>query len=158
LTADGADFVPVRATIVDNKGVPKVLALEFVSFEVEGPATIIGGAFNQGNPVKTEYGTASALVRATTTPGVIKVKAHAKGLVSGEVSLVSASPALPLGFDARYAAESKPPNGSPILIQVSRPPGVPGGVTQLREELLRLQRELTSKEQDLMELRTKAGK
>ena len=43
LVADGSDFVPVRATIVDNKGVPKVLASEYVYFQVEGPAEIING-------------------------------------------------------------------------------------------------------------------
>ena len=34
LVADGSDFVPVRAAIVDSKGVPKVLAAEYVHFEV----------------------------------------------------------------------------------------------------------------------------
>ena len=43
LVADGSDFVPIRATVVDNKGVPKVLASEYVYFQVEGPAEIISG-------------------------------------------------------------------------------------------------------------------
>ena len=43
LAADGSDFVPVRATVVDNKGVPKVLASEYVHFTIEGPGQIIGG-------------------------------------------------------------------------------------------------------------------
>ena len=60
LTADGSDFVPVRATIVDNKGVPKVLASEYVYFVVEGPGEIIGGPGSQANPARTEFGTATA--------------------------------------------------------------------------------------------------
>ena len=111
LVADGSDFVPVRATIVDNKGVPKVLASEYVYFEVEGPAQIIAGPLAHANPAKTEFGTATALLRATTTPGVIRMKAHVQGLKSGEAHLASAPAPLPLGFDARYAAASKPPAG-----------------------------------------------
>ena len=156
LTADGSDFVPVRATVADNKGVPKVLASEYVSFEVEGPAEIIAGPLAHANPVRTEFGTATALLRAKTAPGVIRVRAHVLGLSSGEAHVASAPAALPLGFDARYAAASKPPAaGGGELLRVSGSEQ-PADVTQLRGEVLRLQRELTSKEQDLMEARSKA--
>jgi len=155
LTADGSDFVPVRATIVDNKGVPKVLASEYVSFEVEGPAEIIAGPLSHANPAKTEFGTATALLRAKTVPGVIRVRAHVLGLSSGEAYVASASAALPLDFDAHYAAASKPPaTGGGETIRVSGS-DQPADVTQLRGEVQRMQRELTSKEQDLMELRSK---
>ncbi len=158
LTADGSDFVPVRATIIDNKGVPKVLAVEDVYFEVEGPAEIIGGVFNQANPMRTEFGTATALIRAKTTPGSIRVKAYAKGLTSGEVRLTSTAPALPLAFDAKYAAASKSPaTGGFVILQPGKS-ALPTDATKMADEMLRLQRELTSKEQDLMELRTKLGK
>jgi beta-galactosidase len=62
VTADGSDFVPVRATIVDNAGVPKVLASEHVTFVVDGEGELIKGSA-QLNPMKTEFGTATALVR-----------------------------------------------------------------------------------------------
>ena len=155
LTADGSDCVPVRATLVDNKGVPKVLASEYVYFEVEGPAEIIAGPLAHANPVKTEFGTATALLRAKAAPGVIRIRAHALGLSSGETHVVSAPAALPLAFDARYAAASKQPvtgNGETICVSGS---DQPADVTQLRGDVQRLQRELTSKEQDLMELRSK---
>ncbi len=155
LTADGSDFVPVRATIVDNKGVSKVLASEYVYFEVEGPAEIITGPQAHANPVRTEFGTATALLRATATPGTIRVTAHAPGLRSGEASLASAPASLPLGFDVNYAAASKiPATGDSVTFHTSSN-DQPSDVKQLRDECLRLQRELTSKEQDLMELRSK---
>jgi beta-galactosidase len=155
LSADGADFVPVRATLVDNKGVPKVLAAEEVYFQVEGPAEIIGGPANQANPMRTEFGTATALVRAKTTPGTIRVKAFARGLTSGEAVLASAAPALPLGFDARYVAASKAPEtGTGSVFHDARDKPV-SDAEQLAAEVMRLQRELTSKQQELMETRNK---
>ena len=111
LTADGSDFVPVRATIVDNKGVPKVLASEYVYFEVEGPGEIIGSPGSHANPAMTEFGTATALLRATTKPGVIKVRAIVKGLASGEAEVASTAPSHPLAYDVAYAAASKSPDG-----------------------------------------------
>ena len=157
LTADGSDFVPIRATIVDNKGVPKVLASEYVYFEVEGPAQVIAGPLAYANPVKTEFGTATALLRATTTPGAVRIKAHVLGLKSGETRLASVPAPLPLSFDVRYAAASKPPaDGGGMTIAVSGS-DQPSEVKQLKEAVQRLRRELTSKEQDLMELRSKVN-
>jgi beta-galactosidase len=155
LTADGSDFVPVRATIVDNKGVPKVLASEFVYFEVEGPAEIIGGEFNHGNPVKTEFGTATALVRAKTTNGTIRVIAHLSGLASGETALASAPAPRPMAFDTLYSSASKLPTrgGEPAFHRLDSEQ--PADVKQLKDEIQLLKRQLTSKEQDIMELRSK---
>ncbi len=158
LTADGSDFVPVRATIVDNKGVPKVLASEYVYFEVEGPAEIIAGPMAHANPAKTEFGTATALLRAKTTPGVIRVRAHVQGLSSGEAYLASAPATVPLGFDPSYAAASRVMAAGGSFMLRTGGGDQPADVKQLRDEVQRLQRELTSKEQDLMELRSKAGK
>ncbi|MGA2248014.1 MAG: glycoside hydrolase family 2 TIM barrel-domain containing protein [Verrucomicrobiota bacterium] len=157
LTADGSDFVPVRATIVDNKGVPKVLAAEDIHFEVEGPADIIGGAFNQANPMRTEFGTATALIRARTTPGDIKVVAYSKGLVAGQASLVSTAPALPLEFDGAYAAASKPPAEGGRLAGQTGNTEIPVDSAGPETERVTQQREVTSKQQELMELRTKLG-
>lgn len=155
LAADGSDFVPVRATIVDNKGVPKVLAAEYVYFEVEGPAEIIDGPMAHANPVKTEFGTATVLLRAKTTPGMIRVKAHAHGLSSGEAHLASSPALLSLGFDAKYAAASKPAQAGGNVTINAGGSDQPADIKQLRDNVQRLQRELTSKEQDLMELRSK---
>jgi beta-galactosidase len=158
LTADGSDFVPLRATIVDNKGVPKVLASEYVYFEVEGPGEIIGGTGTQSNPAKTEFGTATALLRATTKPGLIKVKAVAKGLAAGEVFVASSASVLPLNYDAAYASASKPADNGNALVLQGGAGGGDADVNKLKDKVQRLQLELTSKEQDLMELRSKLGK
>lgn len=155
LTADRSDFVAVRATIVDKKGVPKVLASEYVYFEVQGPAEIIGSEINHANPVKTEFGTASVLLRAKTIPGVIQVKAHAPGLSGGKVWLASTAPGLTLTFDERYAATSKEPAWGGLLTIRDSVGDVPTDVKQLKDEVQLLKRQLTSKEQDIMELRSK---
>lgn len=156
LTADGSDLVPVRAVVVDNKGVPKVLASEEVFFEVEGPAEIVDGPLARANPARTEFGTATVLLRATAAPGVIRVTARASGLHAGEAHLASAPAPLAPCLDAAYAAASKRPRGDGPVTLRSAESGLPADVKLLREQVLRLQRELTSKEQDLMELRSRA--
>jgi len=155
LVADGSDFVPLRATIVDNKGVPKVLASEYVYFTVEGPADLITGPAAHANPVATEFGTATALLRARTTPGVIRVTAHVAGLSSGAAHLASGPAPGVLCFDARYAAASKPPAADGGVLILQNGSAAPADARQLQAQVQRLQRELTSKEQDLMELRSK---
>lgn len=158
LVADGSDFVPVRATIVDNKGVPKVLASEYVYFEVEGPAEIITSPVAHTNPAKTEFGTATVLLRAKTTPGVIRIKAYVPGLKSGEAQLVSTAAPLSLDFDAQFAAASHPPATGDKIVISDGGSNQPSEVKQLKEQVQLLQRQLTSKEQDLMDLRSTTGK
>ena len=157
LSADGADFVPVRATVVDNKGVLKVLGSESVYFVVDGPGEIIDSPAARNNPAKTEFGTATVLLRATTQPGFIKVKAYAKGLKSGEAVLASIAPAQPLAYDAAYTAASKAPAQSTTVVIQSNDQGG-SDVKKLKEDLHRLQLELTGKQQELMELRSTGGK
>ena len=155
LTADGSDFVPVRATIVDNKGVPKVLAEEYVYFEVEGPGEVVSSPLSHTIPVRTSFGTATVLLRAKTTPGLIRVTAYAQGLKSGEAHVVSTSPRLPLNFDAAYAAASKPPATGGQVVILDNGGRQPATVQELKEQVQLLQRKLTSKEQDLQDLRGK---
>lgn len=156
LAADGADIIPIRAVIVDNKGVAKVLASEQVSFEVDGPASIVDGPLAHANPARTEFGTATMLLRAGTAPGIIRVRAHVPGLGSGEVHLASNPSPLPLAFDARYAAASRPPaTGAGVIVRAAES-DQPADVQRLREEVQRLQQELTSRTQELMELRSRA--
>ena len=155
LTADGSDLVPVRAVVVDSKGVAKVLASEEVFFEVEGPAEIVDGPLARANPARTEFGTATVLLRALPAPGVIRVTARASGLRAGEAHLASAPAGLEPCLDPAYAAASlRPRAGGPVTLR-SAESRLPADVGQLREQVLRLQRELTSKEQDLMELRSR---
>ena len=157
LTADGSDFVPVRATIVDNKGVPKVLASEYVYFVVEGPGEIIGGPGSQANPARTEFGTATALLRATTKPGMIKVARSSKVLLPAKRKLP------PQPRPVRLPTMSlTPPHRNPQTRQrqavVQSAGQAAGDMQKLKDEVHRLQLQLTSKEQDLMELRSKINK
>jgi beta-galactosidase len=143
---------------VDNKGVPKVLASEYVYFEVEGPGEIISSPVAHANPAKTEFGTATALLRAKTMPGVIRIKAYVLGLKSGETQISSTAAPLPLDYDAQYAAASKLPAAGDKIVISDGGSEQPAGVKQLKEQVQLLQRQLTSKEQDLMELRSTTGK
>jgi beta-galactosidase len=154
LTADGSDFVPLRATIVDNKGVPKRLACEYVTFEVEGPGEIISGPLAHANPARTEFGTATALLRAGTRPGVIKVRATVSGLAPGEIYIASSAPALPLAWNSAYGEASRRVSGAAAASPSGASASSGGDAAKLREELRRLQAELTGKEQEIMEMRS----
>lgn len=157
LSADGSDFVPIRAVIVDNKGIPKVLASEDVYFEVEGPADIVGGSVNRCNPARSEFGTATALLRARTTPGVIKVRAYARGLASGEVCLASRSAALPTLVDPAYVTASRMPDeGNAVIFQTAES-SASADVNLLRAKIRRLELEAVNRQQELMELRSKSS-
>ncbi|MDF7822621.1 glycoside hydrolase family 2 TIM barrel-domain containing protein [Pontiellaceae bacterium B12227] len=159
LTADGADFIPVRAKIVDQYGTPKVLASEYVHFEVEGPAEIIGDSSTYANPMKTEYGVATALIRATTEPGTIKVKAFSQGLESAEITLQSNAANLPMAFDKAYGAASKKSEskGSVVILE-SGGSDLPTNVKELQDQIQKLELEVVGKDQDIMELRSQLGR
>ena len=74
----------------------KVIESAYVHFQVDGPGEIIGGEANHGNPMKTEFGVATALVRAGTTPGTLHLTATSDGLKSDAIDIQSVAPALPL--------------------------------------------------------------
>ena len=65
-------------------------------------------------------------------------------------------PLLPLDFDAQYAAASKPPATGGQVVVLDNGGNEPANVKQLKEQVQLLERELTSKEQDLQDLRGKA--
>ncbi|PTT00757.1 beta-galactosidase [Pedobacter sp. HMWF019] len=158
LYADGSDFIPVRATIVDNNGVAKVLASENVHFEVEGEGTVIGSEENQANPMKTQFGTATVLVRATTRAGKIKVKAYVNGLKADEITFNSIPAALPLLFSDQSKPIAKNPGPISKLGQDTgnqKKSAEMGEVKDLKDRIKRLELEVTSRDQDIMELRSK---
>ncbi len=158
LVADGSDFIPVRATIVDQYGTKKVLASEYVHFAVEGPAEIIGDSSTYANPMKTEFGTATALVRATTEPGTIKLKAYAVGLEPAEITIASEPAPMALAFDQAYAASSKRPESTGILLAASPgDEGLSADVKELQDTVRKLELEAVGKDQTIMELRSQLG-
>ncbi|WP_139957428.1 glycoside hydrolase family 2 protein [Flavicella sediminum] len=154
LIADGSDFIPVRATIVDRNGAKKVLAEEYVYFEVEGPAEIIGGTQNQGNPAKSSFGIATALIKATTKPGKITVRAFVKGLKSDEIVFESKAAGMKLFYDNAYLIQSKVPLKDKITIQQIKEEKLPNNIKELQEEIKMLRLQVVGKDQALMELRS----
>ena len=152
LVADGSDFVPVRATIIDNKGIPKVLASEDVHFEISGNGELIGGGINTINPMKTQFGTATILVRAGVHPGAIRVRATAKGLKSDEITITTAPSPLPLLYtDSSSRYKSGPARD---IISKNENNSTAADMEKLKEENTRLRQEMTSKEQEIMEMRS----
>jgi beta-galactosidase len=156
LTADGSDFVPVRAYITDKKGVTKVLDTSYVTFEVTGPASIIGDASTNANPMKAEFGVATALIRAGGTPGEIHVKATSKGFTPAEIAFESKAPAM-----AAVGTVSAPPRvlrtaaPAPAPATVAAKAATPAETQKLNAEIKQLQQELTVKEQANQELQMK---
>lgn len=156
LVADGSDFVPVRANIVDQKGILKVLATEYVYFDVDGPGEVIGGEFNHGNPMRTEFGTATALIRATSTPGKIKVRAYVDGLKADEITIDSISSPMAMIYDETYAKQSRVPTADrPSTRAVLGLSGASADVDNLKDQIHELQLQLTDKEQQFLDLRNK---
>ena len=88
LEANGADAIFVYASVVDAAGTLVPRAEHPITFEVDGPAQVIGPTL-----VIAEAGIAPALLRAGTEPGTITVTARSKGLqeVGGKIASVPES-------------------------------------------------------------------
>lgn len=158
LSADGSDFVPVRAVLIDNKGVPKVLSNEFVHFTVEGPGEIIESSVYGVNPMRTQFGVATVLIRATTEVGEIQVTATSDGVGMDQIVLQSQAPLLPLLYDKSYVCTSSNSNAGTTESQQTSATNIMRAPSELEMSKLeatikRLKLELISKEQDIMELR-----
>jgi len=76
------DIVFLYAAVVDKFRTVIPNAQNRIKFIVEGDAEIIGT-----NPVRAEAGIATVLLKAGNTAGVIKIKAEAAGLASGNLSV-----------------------------------------------------------------------
>lgn len=74
-TADGSDIVTVIAAVSDDNGNIKRLNNYEIQFEIKGPGQLIANEETFTNPRPVLWGTAPVLVRTTTTPGEIKVRA-----------------------------------------------------------------------------------
>ncbi len=76
LVADGSDFIVVVCEVTDDNGNVRRLAKENIVFTIEGEGEIIGDATIHANPRPVEWGSAPILVRSTTKPGKITIKAR----------------------------------------------------------------------------------
>jgi beta-galactosidase len=97
LHADGKDICHVEYRIVDAQGVRVPDAAPKVTFDVTGPAKILGIGNSDVNSVedtKTNahsafQGRGLAILQTTTAPGDIDIKASAPGLEAGQVTAQS---------------------------------------------------------------------
>lgn len=76
LRANGSDIVTVIASVADKDGYIKRLSQETIIFEVEGEGEMVGDRAIEANPRVSRWGTAPALIRTSTKPGMIRVKAR----------------------------------------------------------------------------------
>lgn len=157
LIADGSDFVPVRATIVDQEGTEKVLASANVFFYVEGPAEVIGGIINKSNPASTEMGIATALIRSTIEAGEIKVTAYVDGLKSDTIVLESQPSQLNLLYDKMYENKSRNADHNNVVITNTVESYIPPEIKALQQEIKTLKLSIIDKDQDIMNLRSTQG-
>jgi beta-galactosidase len=82
LQAGKNDVVFVYAAITDANGTVIPEDIRAVTFTVEGDAELVGD-----NPRKAEAGISSILLMAGKTSGMVKLKASAEGLISGEIEI-----------------------------------------------------------------------
>jgi len=97
LRADGKDISQVEFDVVDAQGVRVPDAAQDLTFEVSGPAQILGlgnGDVTNSEPVKGPdhrvfEGRGLAIVQSTNTPGPITLKVSAPGLQPAALTLDS---------------------------------------------------------------------
>lgn len=93
--ADGADVALVQIEVVDAQGRRCPLANDMIHYELEGPAEWRGGLaqgpdnYILAKDFPVECGVNRAIIRSTTTPGKVTLKASAEGLKEAEISLES---------------------------------------------------------------------
>lgn len=97
LRADGSDVVAVIVEVVDKNGVVKRLNNSLVKLTIDGEAELLGDCSIGRNPVMTQWGSAVALIRSTTSQGRIKVRAEILGegihaIAPGELEFSSIKP------------------------------------------------------------------
>ncbi len=93
VTADGQDLSFVTVELLDEQGVINPNAQDVVSFEIEGPGTIVGVGNGdpksvesfQGKERKAYRGKVLAVVKAGAEAGEVRLKATAEGMKGAEV-------------------------------------------------------------------------
>jgi len=93
--ADGHDLSLIEVEVVDAKGNRCPTALNMINYTLDGPAEWRGGmAMGPGNYIlaksfPVEGGVNRFLIRSTTTPGTITIKASADGLKDATLTLIT---------------------------------------------------------------------
>jgi hypothetical protein len=130
LNNDWDEVAVVRATVVDEKGIPCVTANHLIRFEVQGAGRLVatGNANPQNHemyvvPEKTAYqGTCIAIVRAGSDQGKITIKAEAEG-IRGEAQLELSAAAAKVNSLVRPETELQALEQTPLqTLQTSQTP------------------------------------
>lgn len=111
LEANGSDIVTVIAAVADDNGNIKRLNNYSIRFEIEGEGTLLGGEDVLANPRQVLWGTAPILVKSTTRPGKIKIRASVlmdgKQMPAGATLEIETQPAQrALIFDEKEEAQA----------------------------------------------------
>lgn len=124
--ADGHDLALVELEVVDAKGNRVPGALNMINFTMTGPAVWRGGmAMGPNNYTLTqtfpvEGGVNRALIRSTTKPGTIIIKASAEGLKGATLTLQSKP------FTAKDGLSTVlPSDGLPVNLERGATPSTP---------------------------------
>ena len=147
LLSDGSDIVVVIAEIVDRDGVVKRLNNFEDRFSVEGEGVLLEDESVGINPVRANWGSAPILLRTTTRPGKIKIKAEIFGngvnaIEPGELEIESVQPSMKFIYKSSELMPVKHPvKGMP---NAGRPES--SDVQMLRKEISRLQKIISEKE------------
>ena len=126
--ADGADLALLEFEVVDARGRRVPTALNTVNFSVNGPAEWRGGiAQGPDNHILSlalpvECGVNRALLRSTTTPGKITVRASAEGLKPAELTLETV--AVPAALSAGVYPKLPDAGLEPVFLR-EKPPATP---------------------------------
>jgi beta-galactosidase len=124
--ADGHDLALVEVEVVDAKGNRCPTALNMINYTLDGPAEWRGGmAMGPDNYILTknfpvEGGVNRFLIRSTTTPGVITIKASAEGLKDASITLTTKPFAVEDGL-----TKVLPSAGLPIRLDRGPTPATP---------------------------------
>ena len=114
--ADGHDLALIEVEVIDAKGNRVPTALNMINFSMTGPAIWRGGmaqgpdnyTLTQTYPV--EGGVNRALIRSTTTPGTITIKATSEGLKGATLTLTTKPYALENGLSKILPSDGLPVN------------------------------------------------
>ena len=142
LQADGSDLVTIICSVEDAHGNVRRLNNERILFTVEGEGQLLGNEQNGGNPVSVSFGTAPILLRATTTPGTIRVRAQLvyagnASVAPAEITLASVAPTFPLLYDVRATPNTDAPQTTVRHIN----PHVSSATQVTREQLQEVERQ-----------------
>ena len=109
--ADGADMMLAQVEVVDAEGRRCPLANDIVTFTIDGPAEWRGGIaqgpdnYILSKQLPVECGVNRVLIRSTTQPGRVSVKAEAKGLSPAWLTLTSTKAPVDDGLSDYIAAD-----------------------------------------------------